>query len=251
MVAYLALPDFRNNAIVEIIVPIEILREAEIYDETSVPETAVEEPEDEPETQSEPEPAPIEPEPEPDLEPEEIVPPLPDPEPEVEEKEPEPDPEPGRDELDIGSLEDALKDLDPDKDRAAPRETPLDVGTSESNQDRVGLGDRLTATEYDRLKAHVQSGCWNIQSFIGAPEPEKLIVEVEFNLNPDGSVFGDPRVLNRFQISTSGNAFWRVAERAAINAVLECAPYDFLPVDKYEDWKEVELRFNPADMAGL
>ncbi|MCI5045852.1 MAG: cell envelope integrity protein TolA [Aquisalinus sp.] len=271
MLAYLSLPDFRDNPLVEVIIPIEILSEAEIAEETSVPETtAAPEPEPEaPEPEPEPEPVAPEPEPEPEpvTEPEEVVPPLPEPEeapveeapepePEPEEQpepvqpEPEPESEPDPDNLDLDFLEDALKDLTPDQQRNAPRETPNAV-PGERNQDRIGLGQQLTATEYDRIKAHVESRCWNTQSFIGAPEPEKLVVRVEFELNRDGTLVGSPTVLNQTQIAVSGNPFWRVAERAAITAVRECAPYDFLPESKYDAWREIILNFNPSEMAGL
>ncbi len=275
MLAYLSLPDFRDNPLVEVIIPIEILSEAEIAEETSVPETtAAPEPVPEtPEPEPEPEPEPVapapEPEPEPVTEPEETVPPLPEPEedpveeapepePEPEEQpepvqpdpEPQPEPEPDPDNLDLDFLEDALKDLTPDEQRNSPRETPNAV-PGERNQDRIGLGQQLTATEYDRIKAHVESRCWNTQSFIGAPEPEKLVVRVEFELNRDGTLAGNPTVLNQTQIAVSGNPFWRVAERAAITAVRECEPYDFLPENKYDAWREIILNFNPSEMAGL
>ncbi len=259
MLAYVALPEFRSNPIVEIIVPIELISEAELAEETSVPETVMEteveaEPEPLPEPEPvQPEPEPVTPEPEP-----EAVPPLPEPEPEPEKPEPKPEPkkpepqkpEPKNEELDLDFLEDALKDLNPDKDKAAPREVPSEVPTSDRNQQRVGLGDKLTASEITKIRAKMRL-CWNTQAFIGAPEPEKLIVEVEFKLNRDGSLLGQPNILNRGQIQSSGNPFWVVAQRNAVTAVLDCAPYDFLPDDRYDVWQEVKLTFNPAQMAGF
>ncbi|WP_306253061.1 cell envelope integrity protein TolA [Parvularcula sp. IMCC14364] len=275
MLAYLSLPDFRDNPLVEVIIPVQILNEAEIAEETSVPETVAQpapEQDPEPEPEEAPVPVPVEPEPEPEpvSEPEDPVPPLPEPEeqpveeapepepepvepepaPEPEPVQPEPQQEPEPDNLDLDFLEEALKDLTPDQPGADPREVPNAV-PGERNQDRIGLGQQLTATEYDRIKAHIESRCWNTQSFIGAPEPEKLVVRVEFVLNRDGTLVGNPQVLNQTQIAISGNPFWRVAERAAITAVRECAPYDFLPENKYEAWREIILNFNPSEMAGL
>ncbi len=262
MLAYVALPEFREELEIQIVVPVAILSEADIADEISVPETVTEEEfVEEAVIEEEPEPLPPEPEPEPEpvveTPPEEVVPPLPGPEPEVEEAEPEViKPEEPKveerveeDPLDLGFLEDALKDLDPDVDqqRNRPREAPID----DKSRDREGLGFELTATEEAKLRAYVEDKCWEVSLFSGAPELEKLRVEVVFNLKEDGTLIGEPRVANQLQITTSGNPFWRVAEKAAVDAVVRCAPYDFLPADKYQTWQEVKLNFDPSRMAGF
>ncbi|MEO1136040.1 MAG: hypothetical protein AAFW68_05425 [Pseudomonadota bacterium] len=92
--------------------------------------------------------------------------------------------------------------------------------------------------------------CWSAGSIIGAPEPEKLLVTLVFELNRDGSLSTPPRVENALQINLSGNQFWKVAEREAISAVNKCAPYDFLPPEQYESWKEMRLNFDPSQMVG-
>ena len=92
--------------------------------------------------------------------------------------------------------------------------------------------------------------CWNAAAIIGAPEPENLVVTLEFELNRDGSLTSAPRVVNALQINLSGNRFWKVAEREAISAVVKCAPYDFLPQDRYDTWKEFKLNFDPSQMVG-
>lgn len=277
---WFVLPDsWRPVTVSEPIVPIEVISEAELSDRLSVVATRREEepveeeeepapPEPEPEEEEpapvvepEPEPAPVQPEPEPEPEPlpepEEQEPEEPEPEPEPEEPEPEPDPEPVReepkpknDELDLSALESALTDLDREEARA-PQEQVEETGQAQaSDRDRtqVGLGDRLTASEEAMFKARMQR-CWNINSTAGAPEPEKLIVSVRFELTPAGELKGQPRVLNAVQIATSGNPFWAVAQREAVNSVVKCAPYDFLPPEKYN--QTFTLHFNPAMMAGI
>ena len=256
-VGYLAMPDFRRELIIEPIVPVEILREADLAEETSVPETTTEpeeepepvEPEPEPEpVQPEPEPEQVEPEPVPELDPEpeepEEIEPEPEPEPEPPAPEPEPEP-PEEDNLDFDDLESALENLDPDEDTSAPRET-LEEG--DRDQERVGLGDQLTVNEMTAMLGAMLR-CWNFDA--GVPDAETLVVRVEFNLNRDGSIKGNPRVLNEGQISASGNPFWKVAERNAVNAVVKCAPYDFLAQERYEEWEEIQLNFDPRIMAGL
>jgi hypothetical protein len=93
--------------------------------------------------------------------------------------------------------------------------------------------------------------CWQTQALIGAPEPEKLLVQLEVELNRDGTLRGQPRVANGLQISLSGNQFWKVAEQVAIRAVVSCQPYDFLAADRYDSWKDMQLNFDPREMAGF
>jgi len=52
-----------------------------------------------------------------------------------------------------------------------------------------------------------------------------------------------PRVMNR-----GSNALFQVAAESAVRAVQRCAPFNFLPVAKYDAWKEVEINFDPRDM---
>jgi hypothetical protein len=269
--AYIVLPTFTRDYVFEQTVPFEIIREAEIADELSVPETRAEpviEPEEPPEEVEE---TPVEDETTPEEtvaaqedtpatpeEEEAAVPPPPDeeteepvteedeqdPTPTEEPKEEEPKSDPQQDFL--SGLEDALKDLDPDKDTSSPRQTPDEVPgqvqQGDRDQERVGLGDRLTASEESLVAARVEQ-CWKRLS--GAPEPEKLLVVIEFDLNRDGTLIGSPKVANRTQIRTSGNSYWVAAEQRAVAAVLECAPYDFLSPERYDAWKEFRFNFRP------
>ncbi|NBO19672.1 MAG: energy transducer TonB, partial [Proteobacteria bacterium] len=42
--------------------------------------------------------------------------------------------------------------------------------------------------------------------------------------------------------------FYRAAADAAVRAVQRCSPLTGLPSDKYETWKQMELRFDPKYM---
>ena len=255
-------------------IPLDLIKDAELDLKTSVPAAApdpVKEepepeqdlpepepekpaPEPEPKAQPEPEPKPVVEEPEPAPEPELKPEPKPEPEkkPEPPKEKPKPKPEPKKQEPDLMSdLENALKDLDPDKQKPQSSRTPSQV-TEQADEARaaVGAGDRLTASDEAKLRA-AMAECWNAGAIIGAPEPEKLLVVIDFELNRDGTLASPPRVANEMQINLSGNAFWRVAQREAVRAVQTCAPYDFLPVERYDSWKEFRFNFSPADMVGL
>ena len=263
--AYLSLPflEWRPDVTAEPFVPVELIRDAELDLTTSVPAAAPEPVEEldlapdlpEPDL-PEPElvealPAPLEkiiPEPEPEPAPTETEPErLPEPE-----KEPEPvkKPEPKNDDLDLDALS-ALIDKEKENPQKTPQTAPSETTEeAESARPAIGAGDRLTASSEAKMRAAVEP-CWNANAIIGAPNPEKLVVTVDFELNRDGTLASPPRVANGLQINLSGNRFWKVAEQQALRAVTACAPYDFLPAEQYQTWKEFKLNFDPSQMAGF
>lgn len=282
---YLLPADWKPHVVFEPAIPIEILSEAEFAELTAVPPQRETPPEPEPEPEEitpDPLPEPVQEDPAPESvpPPEEVTPvPLP-PEPQEEEQPAEPeepeepveeapqDPTPEtpqedpREEPDqpeppaetstppedpFASIEDSLGGIDLGDN---PRRNPQETMDGSDGANRAGQGDVLTVNEEALLRAHLQK-CWNAQPFIGAPQPEKLIVKVEIRLNRDGTLRGEPKVLNAMQIRASGNGYWRIAEREALNAVRDCAPYSFLPPDRYGAWQENQFNFNPAEMAGI
>ncbi|MEM8986749.1 MAG: hypothetical protein AAGC95_08505 [Pseudomonadota bacterium] len=272
--AFVALPsNWRAAEPPPVFVPIELVA---IDDLTSVP-AAAPEPEETPveEPAAEEEPAPVEvaeappPEPEPVEEPEVFIP---DPEedvaeaPEPEEpKEPEskpidpkrlaavtPKPKPKKDDLDFGRLSALIDKAQKDEPapRAAPKQAPAAApaaAQADTPRPQAGLGLNLTLSEEDALRSAMYR-CWTVPA--GAPEPEKLVVRVRVKLNRDGSLQGQPEVLDRGRINASGDPYLRLAAESAQRAVLRCAPYN-LPADKYDGgWEEITMTFNPADMVG-
>ncbi|MFL5003509.1 MAG: TonB C-terminal domain-containing protein, partial [Xanthobacteraceae bacterium] len=99
---------------------------------------------------------------------------------------------------------------------------------------------RLSQNELDALRARLAQ-CWTLPS--GATDAQDLNVEVHILLRQDGSLSAEPKVLNR-----STSPFFQVAAESALRAVRTCAPFDFLPVAKYEAWKDIEVNFNPQYM---
>jgi hypothetical protein len=254
--AFVSLPEsWRSKIVSEPVVPIDLISEAELAAKTSVPAMKKKATPPKPEAKPEPKPKaePPKPKPEP-LKPKEQKP-APKPEPKkpepasVKPKEsPKPKPKkPEADDLDL----DALSELvDKAKKSAAPAELPDDAIEGDRDQERIGAGDRLAATDIDKMRAAI-GRCWQTSALIGAPNPEKLVVELEIRLNRDGTLIGPPRTMNAIQINLSGNQFWKAAEQIALRAVVSCQPYDFLAPDRYEAWKEMELNFDPSLMAGI
>ena len=255
------------------LVPAELVSLAEIGEHTSLPASVEEpaEPEPEPE-EAEPEPEEAEPEPvsppppppppPPAAEPEPVpAPPEPEDEaeptpeepeeaaPEEEEPElspvptPKPKPEPPEEQVDsfmanLNQLAE-LVDTSRDDDESTRIERPADEG-ADAGARGVDEGFRLTIR--DAINSHVlQGSCWNPP--MGAPYAERLIVNVRVRLNQDGTLDGPPEILGG--AASSPNQFMRVAADEARRAVIRCEPYSFLPADRYEDWQEITMTFDP------
>ena len=103
----------------------------------------------------------------------------------------------------------------------------------------TGNAPQLSQNEIAMLKAQLM-GCWNPP--VGVSEAKDLVVTVRFSLNRDGSLAGEPIVLNRGR-----NALFQVAAESATRAVRRCQPFR-LPASKYEAWQDVEVNFDPNDM---
>lgn len=251
--AFVSIPDFwRREIVSEPVVPIEIISKAELAELTSVPAMQKKPPpEIEPPKEDPPAPKAAETPPAPKEDPPPLPKPDATPEPAPEkkpEKKPEPKPtKPKEEDLDLDRLSQLI---DKERDKEPESGAPSDVPEGERNQEQIGPGERLTASDISKMQAAV-GRCWQTQTLIGAPEPEKLIVRLEFELNENGTLRSPPRVLNALQISMSGNQFWKMAEQVAVRAVNACQPYDFLSPERYHVWREMELTFDPSQMAGF
>ncbi len=104
----------------------------------------------------------------------------------------------------------------------------------------TGQAAALSQNELDALRNRLRQ-CWNVP--VGLAEARDLIVTVRIQFNKDGSLSAEPRLMNQ----VSHPAFTAASE-SALRAVRSCAPYSFLPVAKYEAWKDVIIDFDPRDM---
>jgi hypothetical protein len=110
---------------------------------------------------------------------------------------------------------------------------------------RRGIGDRnaMTMDLVDALRNQI-APCWSPP--VGAPHPEDLIVSFEVFLNPDGSVARPPQLTAQSQ---AGGPYIRAAVEAGRRAIYTCAPYR-LPADRYSQWRDITLVFDPRKMVG-
>ena len=107
----------------------------------------------------------------------------------------------------------------------------------------VPQGPPMTGSERDAFRIAVNR-CWNVDPGSVAA---RVTLTVAFSLTPEGRVDGNVR-----QVAASGGdaGAVRTAFEAARRAILRCqtqSGYD-LPAEKYGQWKDVEITFDPSGM---
>lgn len=109
---------------------------------------------------------------------------------------------------------------------------------------QVATGPPLTRGEKDALVVAV-GNCWNVGSL--STDALNVTVTIGFSMEQDAKpVSGSIRLIT--SEGGSGDAVQRAFD-AARRAVLRCGARGYgLPVEKYEQWKEIEITFNPERM---
>ena len=124
----------------------------------------------------------------------------------------------------------------------------LDDATASSDNENSGIkaeevGFSITATEIDLVRQTIRK-CWHLPA--GLKNAEELIVDIRMEVAKDGTVT-KAEIVDKDRMKSDPN--FKIAAENAYRAVLdpECNPLP-LPLDKYEEWKEIEFSFNPAEM---
>jgi outer membrane biosynthesis protein TonB len=174
------------------------------------------------------------------------------PEPELKEDvipvpEPEPTPEPEEPSFDLDALSgliDKTRETAPEVNQQVALESETAITRYEDAARRaVGEGSGMSATETDMLVAAMQK-CWRMPA--AAKDAENLLVRLRVNFVPGGQVESVKLIDQAASRKLSpGNPFWEQAEREAIAAVHKCAPYDFLPDERFAVWRELVLNLRP------
>ena len=138
---------------------------------------------------------------------------------------------------------------------AATRTEPTDTSIGDAVNDVVAAaaaaetapvpqGPPMTSGEKDALRVAVQQ-CWNVGSL--SSEALRITVTVMVDMNQDGKP--DTGSIRMISADGGSQAAARQAFEAARRAVIRCGAkgYD-LPADKYGQWREIEMVFNPEKM---
>lgn len=114
--------------------------------------------------------------------------------------------------------------------------------TGEHARRGIGAANAMTMDLQDALLNQIEQ-CWSPP--VGAPNAAQLIVNFEVFLNRDGSIARPPQLTGQ---SGSGS-YAAAAAAAARRAIYTCAPYK-LPPDRYSQWRDITMTFDPRKMMG-
>jgi hypothetical protein len=103
------------------------------------------------------------------------------------------------------------------------------------------LDAAMTQNELAAMRERIMS-CWTVPQ--GAINASDLRTEVHMRLNPDGSILGVPEITSR-----PFGRYSNIAPESVVRAIIACSPYN-LPAEKYAEWRDIILDFNPTEMFG-
>lgn len=116
--------------------------------------------------------------------------------------------------------------------------------SNETPAPAVPQGPPLSAGEKDALRVEV-SNCWNVGSL--STDALNTTVVVEVSMSQDGRPITES--IRMASSSGGSEAAARQAFEAARRAIIRCGARGFnLPVEKYSQWQDIEMTFNPERM---
>ena len=106
------------------------------------------------------------------------------------------------------------------------------------------IDPRATATLIAAIRSQV-APCWNPP--IGGADAKKMTVLLHLDINRDGSIAGRPGIVSQTGVTSGTADYARAFAETARRAVLRCSPLK-LPTELYDQWKAVEINFDPSEM---
>jgi hypothetical protein len=107
----------------------------------------------------------------------------------------------------------------------------------------VGAQDvQLSQSEIDALRARISS-CWSPPPGIDANSKVYIVLRVLFK--PDGTLLREP-----VPVEGSASSLGPALADSAQRALLLCQPFTMLKPQHYDQWKDLELKFDPRELLG-
>ena len=101
---------------------------------------------------------------------------------------------------------------------------------------------RLSQSEIDALRRRL-SECWSPP--VGAANAPNLKVVFRVLFNRDGSVAAQPAM-----VAGTASPYGPAMAESAKRAILTCQPFKMLRAETYDQWKDIEITFDPREMFG-
>jgi hypothetical protein len=149
------------------------------------------------------------------------------------EKEPKPSPK-----FDANQVAQLLDKRDPQRQVAAAQapNSVANLGASD------GQAAQLSQSEIDALRARI-SQCWSPPA--GIDSNTRLYVVLRVLFKPDGSLAHEPVV-----VEGSPSALGPALAQSGKRALMVCQPFTMLKPEHYDQWKDIEVKFDPHELLG-
>ncbi len=131
--------------------------------------------------------------------------------------------------------------IDKAKEEKALKETTKSELTQSSVKNSFATG--LTLSEEDALRAQIFS-CWSVP--LGLPYDNNLLVRIKLQLKKDGTILKS-EILDHERMNKPGQSFYKILAESALRAVRICQPLK-VPPTGYNNWKDIQLNFDPTEM---
>ena len=118
--------------------------------------------------------------------------------------------------------------------------TNADFGTKsyQKNSATDFLKKQMAISYIDAIRIKLRS-CWNFDA--GAKDIQNMKIVIRTSLSPDGNM-NSIEILNKSEYLTS--PWFKAVAESAKRALIICSPYN-LPVEFYQDWKDIVFTFYP------
>jgi outer membrane biosynthesis protein TonB len=103
-----------------------------------------------------------------------------------------------------------------------------------------GMAAQLSLSELDAFRKRIEE-CWNPPT--GVDNTAKVHVVIRVLFNSDGSVAKSPDV-----VSGTASPLGPAMAESAKRAILRCQPFKMLKPEHYDQWKDIEITFDPQTM---
>jgi outer membrane biosynthesis protein TonB len=101
---------------------------------------------------------------------------------------------------------------------------------------------QLSQSEIDAFRKRLGE-CWNPPA--GALNGGQIKVVMRVLFKPDATVSSPPQL-----VAASASPFGPAMAESAKRAILTCQPFTMLRADHYQQWKDIEVTFDPREMFG-
>src|SRR3954469_7067012 len=105
-----------------------------------------------------------------------------------------------------------------------------------------GKAAQLSQSEIDALRKRLGE-CWNPPA--GAADGGQLKVVMRVLFKPDATVATPPQL-----VAATASPFGPAMAESAKRAILSCQPFTMLRPEHYQQWKDIEITFDPREMFG-